>query len=96
MEPEGSCKSLASPYDKNSPGRLYAFPPKHVVVVSCLCLCVKALVSEVWIKISRCITWCLKFIGGMDFVCEVKGLWLGIHVKFPTKPAQNDLKWPGH
>ena len=52
------------------------------------------LFSEVWIKISQCITWCLKFIGGMDFVCEVKGLWLGIHGKVPTEPAQSDLKWP--
>ena len=71
------------------------FPPKHAVVVSCLCFfCVKAFVSEVWIKISRCITWCLKFIGGMDFVGKVKGLWLGIHGKVPTEPSQNDLKWP--
>lgn len=89
---------LLTPMTKTHPNDFMLsphFPPKHAVVVSCLCFfLVKALVSEVWIKISRCITWCLKFIGGMDFVCEVKGLWLGIHGKVPTEPSQNDLKWP--
>lgn len=85
---------LLSPITKTHPRDFSLSRLRHVVVVSCLCFCVKALVSEVWIKISQCITWCLKFIGGMDLVCEVKGIWLGIHVKFPTEPAQNDLKRP--